>query len=300
MNENMDAFDHFDYFRYLDDDDSLAEIKRETMLECRILEDNNMISIDYLTGIYKAHSYDFETNESFINIVDISDIIGIYLEGEKSDIIISEFDKEFKAYIQKGQDVEILLNNLKFLLKDLSKREYDNFNKPSYIYRALDKISNHIKKKYGFDCELNFDSSNLNIPISEFTPLSYHWKSSNTEKGRKSLKKLYTQLSESKFIQCSEDTFVKAFTCSKIDEGIKWCVMAKNTFFSKQSLIKFIDYLMDSKLIDNKISKEFNSSLAYVFRDNKGDVIENISVSKSSLSETPSGWNEIKTIIDNL
>ncbi|AKH96254.1 hypothetical protein [Elizabethkingia anophelis] len=298
MNENMNAFNHLDYFRYLDDDSSLAEIKRETMLECRILEDNNMISIDYLTGIYNAYSYDFEANESFINTVDINDIIGIYLEGEKSDIIISEFDKEFKAYIQKGQDVEILLNNLKFLLKDLSRREYDNFNKPSYIYRALDKISAHIKKKYGFDCELSFKKNQSHILIEKPLPHSYKWKDSDTT----SLKKLYTMLSEEpKIIDCSEETFIKAFSLSEVEDGIKWCVIGKNGQYSKQSLIQFISHLMSHQLILNKETEHlFNKALKYVFRDNKGEQIKNLSISKSNSSHRPTGWGRIENILNNL
>ncbi|HFI4794334.1 TPA: hypothetical protein ACGQK4_000025 [Elizabethkingia anophelis] len=298
MNENMDAFDHLDYFRYLDDDDSLAEIKRKTMLECHILEGNNMIYIDYLTGIYKAHSYDFEANESFINTVDISDIIGIYLEGEKSDIIISEFDKEFKAYIHKGQDVKVLLNNFKFLLKDLSKREYTTFNNLSYIYRALDKISAHIKKKYGFDCELSFKKNQSYIPIEKSLPHSYKWKDSDTT----SLKKLYTMLSEEpKIIDCSEETFIKAFSLSEVEDGIKWCVMGKNGQYSKQSLIEFIKYLMSLKLIVNKETEHlFNKALEYVFRDNTGEHIKNLSVSKSNSTKKPADWDRIENIIDSL
>ncbi|WP_407476203.1 hypothetical protein [Elizabethkingia anophelis] len=298
MNENMDAFDHLEYFKYLDDDSSLAEIKRETMLEFHILEGNNIISIDYRTGIYKAHAYDFEANKPFINTVDIVNVIGLYLEGEKSDIIISEFDKEFKAYIQKGQDVNILLNNLKFLLRDLSRREYTNFNNLSYIYRALDKISAHIKKKYGFDCELSFKKNQSHILIDKPLPHSYKWKDSDTT----SLKKLYTMLSEEpKIIDCSEETFIKAFSLSEVEDGIKWCAIGKNGQYSKQSLIQFISHLMSHQLILNKETEHlFNKALKYVFRDNKGEQIKNLSISKSNSSHRPTGWGRIENILNNL
>ena len=298
MNDNMDVFDHLNYFRYLDDDSSLAECKKDMMLDYFEYDFKNVVHFDFKTGIYKVDSYDFDTGKYFINTIDTVDVIGIYLEREKSDIIISEFDKEFKAYIQKGQDVKILLNNFKFLLKDLSNREYNNFNKSSYIYRALDKISNHIKKKYGFDCELSFKKIQSHIPIEKSIPHSYKWRGSDTT----SLKKLYTMLSEEpKIIDCSEETFIKAFSLSEVEDGIKWCVMGKNGQYSKQSLIEFIKYLMYLKLIVNKETEHlFNKALEYVFRDNTGEHIKHLSISKSNSTKKPADWDRIQNILDSL
>jgi hypothetical protein len=87
---------------------------------------------------------------------------------------------------------------------------------------------------------------------------------------------------------------------SKLSNGIKWLIKGKNGQYSKQSLIQFIDYLMANKYIETKSGKDFNESVRYVFRDNNGLLIKNVSVSKSSSTKVPSEWDRIKDIVNKI
>jgi hypothetical protein len=57
---------------------------------------------------------------------------------------------------------------------------------------------------------------------------------------------------------------------------------------------------MANKYIETKSGKDFNESVRYVFRDNNGLLIKNVSVSKSSSTKVPAEWDRIKDIVNRI
>jgi 5S rRNA maturation endonuclease (ribonuclease M5) len=296
----MDNFLEFKFFKILDDKESLLELKKEYIFDfCGKISKDSIKKIDYDNGVVEFDDYDFEKSEITGFIYSALEDIILDLERETRSIK-NDIDILVERAIINSSDVSVSFKNLENILVSLTKREYLGFPK-EHVLSSLATILNHLKINYNYYPTFDFTEDNFQIALDDYSPHSYRWISINTEVGKLSLKKFYSLLTqEPKIVECSEKEFINAFSQSKLSNGIKWLIKGKNGQYSKQSLIQFIDYLMANKYIETKSGKDFNESVRYVFRDNNGLLIKNVSVSKSSSTKVPSEWDRIKDIVNKI
>ncbi len=257
------------------------------------------MKIDYDSGVVEFDDYDFEKSEITVFVYSALEDIILDLERETRSIK-NDIDFLVERAILNSSDISVSFKNLENILVSLTKREYLGFPK-EHVLSSLATILNHLKINYNYYSTFDFTEDNCQIALGDYSPHSYRWISINTEVGKLSLKKFYSLLTqEPKIVECSEKEFINAFSQSKLSNGIKWLIKGKNGQYSKQSLIQFIDYLMANKYIETKNGKDFNESVRYVFRDNNGLLIKNVSVSKSSSTKVPSEWDRIKDIVNRI
>ena len=296
----MDNFLDFKFFKILDDKESLLELKKEYIFDfCGKISRDSIKKIDYDNGVVEFDDYDFEKSEITVFVYSALEDIILDLERETRSIK-NDIDILVERAILNSSDISVSFKNLENILVSLTKREYLGFPK-EHVLSSLASILNHLKINYNYYPTFDFTEDDCQIALGDYSPHSYRWISINTEVGKLSLKKFYSLLTqEPKIVECSEKEFINAFSQSKLSNGIKWLIKGKNGQYSKQSLIQFIDYLMANKYIETKSGKDFNESVRYVFRDNNGLLIKNVSVSKSSSTKVPSEWNRIKDIVNRI
>ena len=296
----MDNFLDFKFFKILDDKESLLELKKEYIFDfCGKISRDSIKKIDYDNGVVEFDDYDFEKSEITVFVYSALEDIILDLERETRSIK-NDIDFLVERAILNSSDISVSFKNLENILVSLTKREYLGFPK-EHVLSSLATILNHLKINYNYYPTFDFTEDNCQIALGDYSPHSYRWISINTEVGKLSLKKFYSLLTqEPKIVECSEKEFINAFSQSKLSNGIKWLIKGKNGQYSKQSLIQFIDYLMANKYIETKSGKDFNESVRYVFRDNNGLLIKNVSVSKSSSTKVPSEWDRIKDIVNRI
>jgi len=296
----MDNFLDFKFFKILDDKESLLELKKEYIFDfCAKISRDSIKKIDYDNGVVEFDDYDFEKSEITVFVYNALEDIILDLERETRSIK-NDIDILVERAIINSSDVSVSFKNLENILVSLTKREYLGFPK-EHVLSSLATILNHLKINYNYYPTFDFTEDNCQIALGDYSPHSYRWISINTEVGKLSLKKFYSLLTqEPKIVECSEKEFINAFSQSKLSNGIKWLIKGKNGQYSKQSLIQFIDYLMANKYIETKSGKDFNTSVRYVFRDNNGLLIKNVSVSKSSSTKVPAEWDRIKDIVNRI
>lgn len=296
----MDNFLDFKFFKLLDDKESLLELKKEYIFDfCSKISQDSILKIDYDSGVVEFDDYDFEKSEITVFVYSALEDIILDLERETRSIK-NDIDFLVERAILNSSDISVSFKNLENILVSLTKREYLGFPK-EHVLSSLATILNHLKINYNYYPTFDFTEDNCQIALGDYSPHSYRWISINTEVGKLSLKKFYSLLTqEPKIVECSEKEFINAFSQSKLSNGIKWLIKGKNGQYSKQSLIQFIDYLMANKYIETKNGKDFNESVRYVFRDNNGLLIKNVSVSKSSSTKVPSEWDRIKDIVNRI
>lgn len=289
-----------DFFRILDDEESFYDLKKESVIECCDSYSNLVKSFSFEKGIVEIDYYDLESKSpqpfyySFYE--EIPNLIDSKVRQIKNII-----DEQVSLFLTENKDLQIFFKNLETVTVALENKNYDLIPIREEVIIALSDILNYTKDRYGYTPKHKLLNKPFRIDIESFNPNSYRWLTVNSDKGELKLKKLYSLLSEEpKIIDCSEREFVNAFTQSKVTEGIKWCIIGKNGQYSKQSLIQFVEALMSEKHIESKPEMGFNSSIEYVFRDNKGQRIKHISVSKSASTKRPTEWNRIQEILDKL
>ena len=92
------------------------------------------------------------------------------------------------------------------------------------------------------------------------------------------IRKFYNLLTkESAMIDCSEETFIKAFTGKEVKKPIRWLVRANDTRHSaKPPLLYLLNVLTDYKYLSPKILNDRYKFIRYIFRDHKGDDFKNL------------------------
>jgi len=293
---NLDSL--LNFFKILDDENAFYDLKKELIIEFCENYHKFVKSIDFNSGVVEIEHYDPENLRSEILIYIVADEIQLLVNKNTRDIK-NEIDNIVNNAIILGKDINIILQNINSLLIAVSKREFKSFSK-LIILKALTDITSHIEKNYNYFSDYSFTNS-FQVDVKDFCKDSYMWKSIDGEVRIYTLKKLYKLLTEEpKIIDCSEEEFIKAFSQSKITDGIKWCVLGKNKDYSKQSLLAFIEYLSANNYIEAKSKIDFNKAIIYVFRNHKGEIIKNISISKSATTNQPTEWERIKEILNKI
>ena len=155
--------------------------------------------------------------------------------------------------------------------------------------RVKNKLQEHINELKDYA---------LNITVQDKKKNAFNWNSDNVNE----IKTLYNSLKNNYLIECSEQTFVKAFTNQKLDtdEYIKWLDRGRSKQVNKQSLIFLLKKLYNSKV--EYPGMDENKLIEYIFRDYSGNQIKNIKISKSNTNTTATNgiYGKIKTIVDSL
>lgn len=198
------------------------------------------------------------------------------------EIIEAGFEKRFKD----KKEVKAYADFLRIKLETLSKK--DTIVRFSFLNTYIEQFQSIINQ---------YSQQPINY---SFVP-SFELLSDTPNNQLTTIKSLYLSLTETpSMIHCSEDEFIKAFTGQELDEGIHWLVLGKNKKYSKPSLFYLINNLIDANFISKTIINDLNKYVAYVFRDNHGNYIENIKQSKSYISKNPASKGRIDTIIEQL
>lgn len=288
------------FFRILADEESFNDLKRQSVIECCDSYSDFVKGFSLEKGIVEVNYYDLEDMSLQIFYYSFYEEIPHLIDAKIREVK-NIIDEQISSCISENKDIQIFFKNLETILVALANINYEFIPNNEQILIALSTILEYTEDKYGYNPQHKLLKKSFGIDIESYSPSSYKWLTVSSDKGRRKLKKLYGLLSEEpKIIDCSEIEFVNAFTQSKITDGIKWCVIGKNGQYSKQSLIQFVETLMSEKYIESKDDKSFNDSLKYIFRDNDGQQIKYISVSKSASTKTPAEWERIRSIIDKL
>lgn len=299
MNTHPDINTLFDFFKIFDSQETISELRKELVYEACDEFKNFVKGFSCETGFVEVEYYDHITGEFGTSHYSAMDDILVLINKKVRDIK-NEIDSLLSSALVYGSDIQTYLLNFSTILTALAKRDFFPFEQRELIYKGIGDIAQHIKVNYDFDSGYNYQRKPYMRSVGNYHSLSYRWNSLEDEAGLLSLKKLFKLLTmEPKIIDCSENEFIDAFTQSKVNTGIRWCVIGKNGQYSKQSLLSFIEYLMSNKFIETK-TNDFNKALCYVFRTNTGEPIKNLSVSKSSSTSVPSEWERILAILGKI
>lgn len=300
MDSSNSILQELDFFKTLDDDQSFTDLKKELIIECCDSFPDLVKSLSFEKGIVEIDYYDFESGTPQVFYYNFYEELPSLVDS-KVRKIKNVIDAQVSSFISENKDLQVFFKNLEAIIVALANLKYKLIPNRDEITLALANVLEYLQDRYGYNTEYKLLDKLFKIDIESYNPNSYRWLTVNSDRGISKLKKLYSLLSEEpKIIDCSESEFVNAFTQSKLTDGIRWCVRGKNGQYSKQSLIQFIDTLMSEKYIESKDAKGFNDALRYIFRDDKGQQIKNISISKSASTNTPSGWERIRAVIDEL
>ncbi|WDF47425.1 hypothetical protein PQ459_02820 [Chryseobacterium sp. KACC 21268] len=289
-----------DFFRTLDDKESFNDLKRQSVIECCDSYSNLVKGFSFEKGTVEIDYYDLESKGFQLFYYSFYEEIPNLIDS-KIRQIKNIIDEQVSLFLTENKDLQIFFKNLETVVVALGNKNYNMIPNREEVITALSDILNYTEDKYGYTPNHKLLNKPFTINIEAYNSNSCRWLTVSSDRGELKLKKLYSLLSEEpKIIDCSEREFVNAFTQSKVTEGINWCIMGKNGQYSKQSLIQFVEALMSDKHIESKLEMSFNSSIEYVFRDNKGQKIKHISVSKSASTKRPTEWNRIQEILDKL
>lgn len=289
----------FKFFTIFDSKEAFFELKKELVLEAFTEFGNFVKGFSFAEGIVKVEYFDHEEGEFGISQYDVYNDIFMLINKNVRDIK-RQIDIMISTLLNSGSDIMTHLSNLNTLLIALDKRKFLPFSGKELLYESFADIAEHLRINYGFESGYNYGKKPYLVNIENHHPLSYKWKSISDEVGLLSLRKFYKLLSEEpKIVECSEADFLNAFTQAKVTNGIRWCVMGKNGQYSKQTLIRFIDYLIEYQYIEDKTA-DYNKAIRYVFRTNTGQTIKHLSVSKSSSTSVPSEWMRLLAILEKI
>lgn len=168
------------------------------------------------------------------------------------------------------------------------------------VKEVISKLVEYISKFLNASTK---DEASKLITLEESSALSYNWDSNDNEDKLRAIDKLYKLLiEEPAIIECDKQDFVNAFSQRKVYRGINWNMKGKNKSVSKTTIVHFVKSLLNENFINDFPESDFKRKLEYIFRDNEGQKLNNVSNSMDSYNKNtaPFGYERIDIILDKL
>lgn len=283
----------FDYFQDLLESNKSKKLINEFINDCINDLGMSFTKIDKIEGriTYLGQYYNSYGNPDKIGDIsyDFDSYFEIKILQEKNKAK-NNFRLTINHLIQLGQSIHEFLEISRTILTNLELHSLIHYQEYSFVKDAISELSRNIAH---YD-----DFGNNDVTHSS---KSFCWDNEDRESKRDSLFNLYKLVViKYKLIECSKSDFFSAFSNGEIKNGLKWLHLTNNDDSCKTSLIYFIKRLQDENFIFESEGKKFNDKILYVFRDNKGNIIENIRSSKSKLVNNGYQYDFIDEIISDL